>query len=71
MKFVKYLAIAFAGVLMASCDEDFNDWASPITNPEEEAITIPGYTATAAEEMSKVWGGASDHKMASVFFRYG
>lgn len=49
MKFVKYLAIAFAGVLMASCDEDFNDWASPITNPEEEAITIPGYTATAAE----------------------
>lgn len=49
MKFVKYLAIAFAGVLMASCDEDFNDWASPITNPEEVAITIPGYTATAAE----------------------
>ena len=27
-------------------------------------------TATAAEEMSKVWGGASDHKMASVFFRF-
>lgn len=49
MKFVKYLAIAFAGVLMTSCDEDFNDWASPIKNPEEEAITIPGYTATAAE----------------------
>ena len=49
MKFVKYLAIAFAGVLMASCDEDFNDWASPIMNPEEDAITIPGYTATAAE----------------------
>lgn len=49
MKFVKYLAIAFAGVLMASCDEDFNDWASPIKNPEEKAITIPGYTATAAE----------------------
>lgn len=49
MKFVKYLAIAFAGVLMASCDEDFNDWASPIKNPEEVAITIPGYTATAAE----------------------
>ena len=49
MKFVKYLAIAFAGVLMASCDEDFNDWASPKSYPQEEAITIPGYSATAAE----------------------
>ena len=26
-------------------------------------------TATASEDMSKVWGGGSDHRMASVFFR--
>jgi TonB-linked SusC/RagA family outer membrane protein len=26
-------------------------------------------TATAAEELSQIWGGASDHKMASVFGR--
>ena len=34
---------------MASCDEDFDDWASPQSYPEEEAVTIPGYTASAAE----------------------
>ncbi|OYP60775.1 hypothetical protein CIL02_08155 [Prevotella sp. P3-122] len=49
MKISKYLAFALAGVLMASCDEDFDDWASPQSYPEEEAVTIPGYTASAAE----------------------
>ena len=34
---------------MVSCDEDFDDWASPQSYPQEEAITIPGYSATAAE----------------------
>lgn len=34
---------------MVSCDEDFDDWASPKSYPQEEAITIPGYSATAAE----------------------
>ncbi|MCI7686765.1 MAG: DUF5115 domain-containing protein, partial [Prevotella sp.] len=49
MKISKYLAFAFAGLLMVSCDEDFDDWASPKSYPQEEAITIPGYSATAAE----------------------
>ena len=34
---------------MGSCSEDFKDWADPQTNPKEDAITIPGFTATAAQ----------------------
>ena len=34
---------------MASCGDDYNDWANPQTNPQEDAITIPGLTATAAD----------------------
>lgn len=37
------IAAAFTG-----CTEDFKDWASPISNPEPAAITIPGVTASAA-----------------------
>lgn len=32
---------------MGSCSDDFTDWANPQTNPEEDAITIPGFTASA------------------------
>ena len=34
---------------MGSCSEDFKDWADPQTNPQEDAITITGFTATAAQ----------------------
>lgn len=34
---------------MGSCSEDFKDWADPQTNPQEDAITIPGFTAIAAQ----------------------
>lgn len=44
-----YISIALAGLFMGSCSEDFKDWADPQTNPEEDAITIPGFTATAAQ----------------------
>ena len=37
------IAAAFTG-----CTEDFKDWASPISNPEPAAITIPGVSASAA-----------------------
>lgn len=43
-----YISIALAGLFMGSCSEDFKDWADPQTNPQEDAITIPGFTATAA-----------------------
>lgn len=44
-----YTSIALAGLFMGSCSEDFKDWADPQTNPQEDAITIPGFTATAAQ----------------------
>ena len=44
-----YISIALAGLFMGSCSEDFKDWADPQTNPQEDAITIPGLTATAAD----------------------
>jgi hypothetical protein len=33
---------------MAACSEDFKDWASQKTYPQEDAITIPGYKASPA-----------------------
>lgn len=47
--FSKYIAFAFLGLAMASCGDDYNDWANPQTNPQEDAITIPGFTASAAD----------------------
>ena len=44
-----YISIALAGLFMGSCSEDFKDWADPQTNPQEDAITLPGFTATAAQ----------------------
>lgn len=44
-----YVSIALAGLFMGSCSEDFKDWADPQTNPQEDAITIPGFTATAGQ----------------------
>lgn len=31
-----------------SCNGDYDNWADPQTNAQEDAITIPGYTATSA-----------------------
>ncbi|MBR5728711.1 MAG: DUF5115 domain-containing protein [Prevotella sp.] len=44
--------ILFGGMLLLAavftgCTEDFKDWASPQSNGPEDAITIPGVTATA------------------------
>lgn len=47
-----YISIALAGLFMGSCSEDFKDWADPQTNPQEDAITIPGFTATAAQAIN-------------------
>lgn len=44
-----YLTIALAGLFMGSCSDDYTDWANPQTNPQEDAITIPGFSATAAQ----------------------
>lgn len=39
--------LALTGLFMGSCSEDYTDWANPQSNPQEDAITIPGFTATA------------------------
>lgn len=51
-----YALLAVAGLFFSSCDESFNDWANPQTNPQEDAIVIPGFTATAtgAIDLGKV-----------------
>lgn len=51
-----YISIALAGLFMGSCSEDFKDWADPQTNPQEDAVTIPGYQASgvSAFDLAKV-----------------
>lgn len=44
-----YVSIALAGLFMGSCSDDFTNLANPQTNPQEDAITIPGFTATAGQ----------------------
>ncbi len=44
-----YLTLALAGLFMGSCSDDYTDWAQPQSNPQEDAITIPGFTASAVE----------------------
>ena len=44
-KFLYSLAV-LASITLASCNGDYDDWAQPQHNPAEEAITIPGFTAT-------------------------
>lgn len=38
---------ALAGFAFASCNGDYDDWANPQHNGPENAITIPGFAATA------------------------
>lgn len=45
-KIFLYSLAVLASVTLASCNGDYDDWAQPQHNPKEEAITIPGFTAT-------------------------
>jgi len=49
-KIAFYLSLACAGLFNTACTEDYTDWAKPQANPQEAAITIPGFTATAASK---------------------
>lgn len=49
MKKLSYLALALTALFMGACSDDFTDWAQPQTNAQEDAITIPGFTASAVE----------------------
>ena len=46
-KLALYMSFIVTGLLMAACNEDFKDWAEQKTYLPEDAITIPGYTASA------------------------
>ena len=59
MKISKYFMIALSGLFMASCSEDFDDWANPQSNPQEDAIVIPGFTATAVDAINLAGAEAS------------
>ena len=48
-KSLLYSLFALAGFAFASCNGDYDDWANPQTNGPENAVTIPGFTATATE----------------------
>ena len=41
------MLLATTGLLMAACSDNYKDWASQQTYPQEEPITIPGFTACA------------------------
>ncbi len=45
-KIFLYSLAVLASITLASCNGDYDDWAQPQHNPQEEAITIPGFTAT-------------------------
>jgi len=45
----KFLYVAAMTLLLASCTEDFKDWAEPQSNPQESPITFGNGTATAAD----------------------
>ncbi len=45
-KIFLYSLAVLASIILASCNGNYDDWAQPQHNPEEEAITIPGFTAT-------------------------
>ena len=40
------MLLATTGLLMAACSDNYKDWASQQTYPQEEPITIPGFTAS-------------------------
>jgi hypothetical protein len=47
-----YLTLALAGLFMGSCSDDYKDWADPQSNAQEDAITIPGFTASAVDAIN-------------------
>ena len=47
-----YVSIALAGLFIGSCSDYFTNWANPQTNPQEDAITIPGFTATGVQAIN-------------------
>lgn len=47
-----YITLALMGLFMGACSDDYTDWANPQSNPQEDAITIPGYKASAVNPIN-------------------
>ena len=47
-KNILFGAVLFMTAAFTACNEEFTDWASPISYPQPDAITIPGLTASPA-----------------------
>lgn len=47
-KYIIFSGLLMSLMLMSSCNGTYDDWASPQHNDPEDAIIIPGFTATAA-----------------------
>ena len=49
MNKIMFLSLFVAGLFTTACDKgDYDDWAQPQSNPQKDAITIPGFSASAA-----------------------
>lgn len=51
-KTLLYSLAALVGLSFASCNGDYDDWTNPQGFGQENAITIPGFTATAAGDVN-------------------
>lgn len=51
-----YITFAILGLVFGSCNDNYEDWTGSQANPQEDAITIPGYTASAVSpaDLAKV-----------------
>lgn len=58
-KTLLYSLAALAGFTFASCNGDYDDWSSPQHNDQENAITIPGFSATGVDVVDLANAGDS------------
>lgn len=50
MKKISFFCLTLLlGLGLSSCSDDYTDWASPMSNAQEDAITIDGFTATGVD----------------------
>lgn len=59
-----YIALALTGLFMGSCGEEYEDWANPQSNAQENALTIPGFTATGVKAIDL---GAADSDSVATY----
>lgn len=58
-KISSYVTLALAGLLVSSCGSEYEGWADPQSYGQEDAITIPGFTATAVDAQDLATAGDS------------